>query len=194
LAFLDVSTQTIAIQEPALVWRFANESSIGIRGASGWNPNQGEDQPFASASPADRPDQNGSYQVLIVEDNEADVFLITEAMGATNLPMVIQVVRDGEEAIRVFETADANVEMPCPALVILDINLPKKRGTEVLRHLRASRRCAGAVVIAISTSDSARDKSEMAGLGADGYFRKPSNYTEFMKLSAMVSQALLKLS
>ena len=128
--------------------------------------------------------------MLIVEDNEADVFLIREAIMAKKLPMSLHVVRDGEQAMRYFDEADGDVSMPCPSLVILDINLPRKQGSEVLKHMRQSRRCANALVIAVSTSDSGRDREQMTELGVNGYFRKPSEYAAFMKLGD-VMQALL---
>ncbi len=125
-----------------------------------------------------------------MEDDQADVFLIEEAIGAANLPLAVHVVRDGEQAVRFFDRADADAVMPCPALVILDINLPKKRGDDVLKHMRQSEKCGKALVIAISTSDSAQDRQQMANLGANGYFHKPSTYDEFMKLGDMVKALL----
>ena len=128
--------------------------------------------------------------MLIVDDNESDVFLIQEAIGATRLPLTFYVAEDGDQAVRFFDRADAQPDLPCPALIILDINLPKKQGGDVLKHMRLSRRCADALVIAVSTSDSARDREQMRNLGADGYFRKPSEYDEFMKLGDMVKALL----
>lgn len=94
----------------------------------------------------------------------------------------MSLVSDGDQAVRFFDKADADPAAPCPSLVILDINLPKKQGGEVLKHMRGSRKCGEAVVIAVSTSDSSQDRAQMKNLGANGYFRKPSAYDEFMKL------------
>jgi len=80
--------------------------------------------------------------------------------------------------------------MACPALVILDINLPKKHGGQVLQHMRSTRRCADALVLVVTSSDSARDRESMAKLGANGYFRKPSDYEQFMKLGGLVRNLL----
>lgn len=128
--------------------------------------------------------------MLIVEDNESDVFLIREAIRAAKLPVTVHIVKDGDQAVQFFETVDADASVPCPALVLLDINLPKKQGGEVLKHMRRSRRCAGALVIVVSSSDSARDRQQMKSLGADGYFRKPSEYEAFMKLGEMIKSFL----
>ena len=147
------------------------------------------EQPSDLRSPSEEPPATGR-DVLVVEDNEADVFLIEEAIHATGLDLTVHIVKDGEQAVRFFDRADADVNMPSPALVILDINLPKKQGGEVLKYMRASRRCANALVIAVSTSDSQRDREQLAQLGARGYFRKPSNYDEFMKLGNLIQAAM----
>lgn len=128
--------------------------------------------------------------MLIVDDNESDVFLIQEAMEATRLPLTLHIATDGEEAIRFFDWVDGHPEMPCPALVLLDINLPKKQGGDVLKHMRQSRKCGDALVLIVSTSDAANDREQMAKLGVDGYFRKPSKYDEFMTLGDVVKRLL----
>jgi DNA-binding response OmpR family regulator len=73
-----------------------------------------------------------------------------------------------------FDRADSDPAAPCPTLVLLDINLPRKHGGEVLKYVRNSRKCRNVVVIAVSSSDSPRDREDMMKLGASGYFRKPS--------------------
>ncbi|HLG99329.1 MAG TPA: response regulator [Bryobacteraceae bacterium] len=127
---------------------------------------------------------------MIVEDNRADIFLIRESMRSANVDAEIVTVQDGEKAVRVFEEADRNPSAPCPALVILDINLPKKPGSEVLQSLRNSRRCSRASVLVVTSSNSEEDRQEMAKLGAKDYFRKPSAYGEFMKLGNLVKKLL----
>ncbi len=127
---------------------------------------------------------------MIVEDNLADVFLIRRAIEAANVYAGLHVVHDGEQAIRFFDEVDGDITAPCPDLVILDINLPRKHGGEVLQHMRETRRCRSALVIAVSTSDSAHDREQMMKLGANAYFRKPSDYADFMKLGDMVKSLL----
>jgi DNA-binding response OmpR family regulator len=141
-------------------------------------------------SPAEEPAEQVRRRILIVEDNKADVFLICEAINAANLNADVQVVSDGEKALGVFEEADRDNARVPPTLVILDINLPKKNGSQVLRQMRASRRCANAIVLVVTSSDSARDRDLMANLGVNGYFRKPSEYDDFMKLSQIVKVLL----
>lgn len=124
----------------------------------------------------------------MAEDNQADIFLIREALA--KLGAELEFVNDGEKAIRYMDRVDASDDVPCPSLIIIDINLPKKHGGEVLAHLRKSRRCASAPVLVVTSSDSEEDRHAMARLGIDAYFRKPSDYEEFLKLGD-VAGALL---
>ena len=125
-----------------------------------------------------------------MEDDSADVYLISEAINTANTNVALEVVNDGEKAIRFFEKIDSDDTLTCPALVILDINLPKKHGGQVLQQMRNSRRCASALVLVVTSSDSARDRETMAKLGANGYFRKPSDYEHFMLLGGLVKDLL----
>jgi CheY-like chemotaxis protein len=100
------------------------------------------------------------------------------------------VAEDGEKAVRFFEQADADPAAPCPDLVLLDINMPRYKGGDILRKLRASTRCKNALVMIVTSSDSAADREQMYAFGANGYFRKPSEFSEFMKLGALVRDLL----
>ncbi len=124
--------------------------------------------------------------MLVVEDNDSDVFLIREALAATGLPLAVHLAKDGEEAIHLLDELEDKADAPCPALVVLDINLPKRLGSEVLKYLRQLPKCVDARVLVVSTSNSPLDREKMMNLGANGYFRKPSEYEEFMKLSDVV--------
>jgi CheY-like chemotaxis protein len=154
-------------------------------GASGSNPNLGKDQPSSSRPQVDLPDKR-PRQILVVEDNRADVFLICEALETARVDAAVRVVWDGLQATQFFDDADADENAPCLDLVLLDMNLPKKRGAEVLRHLRGSARCRAAKVLIVSSSDEARDRAAVAGFAVVGYFKKPMNYTDFMKLGPVV--------
>jgi len=118
------------------------------------------------------------------------VFLIGEAIISAQLPVSVHVVRNGEQAIRFLDQANDIPHAPCPDLVILDINLPRRSGFEVLKRIRRSAKCGNAHVIAVSSSDSESDRQRMAELGAGGYFRKPSEYSDFMKLGEIVKRLL----
>ncbi len=130
--------------------------------------------------------------VLVVEDNQADVLLIQEAIHAANLAVVVDVVNDGAQAVAFFDRIDSDSSLPCPELVILDINLPKLDGGRVLNHLRQRARCKDTLVLTVSTSDQVADRERMTRLGTNGYFKKPSEYEEFMKLADVVRTLLGK--
>jgi len=153
--------------------------------------NRSRDRDPASTSRS-RPEETGGpsrRQILIVEDNKADLYLIRESVSAL-LDADLHVVRDGEQAIRFFDAAESDPAAPCPDLILLDINLPKRSGREVVREMRLRPRSANALVVVVTSSDSERDRSLMAELGVSAYFRKPSEYASFMKLGALVKGLL----
>ena len=118
------------------------------------------------------------------------MFLIRAAIQNANIPSELRVVKDGEEAINFIDQVENDQQSRSPDLVILDINLPRRHGGEVLDHMRKSRRLGAAPVLAVSTSDSARDREQMTKLGANVYFRKPSDYSGFMRLGEVIKQLL----
>lgn len=126
--------------------------------------------------------------ILLAEDNRADVYLVRKSFEEHGLVHDVRVVKDGEEAIRFL--AGLGPETPCPRLVLLDLNLPKITGHEVLERLRAHPNCGGVPVIVMTSSDSPVDKSEIARLGATAYFRKPARLEEFMQIGALVKRVL----
>jgi two-component system, chemotaxis family, response regulator Rcp1 len=153
------------------------------------NPNPDKDPTSASQSQSEESGPKRPH-ILIVEDNRADLFLIRESIETVRLDAELHFARDGEKAIRFFEEADRNPSAPCPALIILDINLPKKSGREVLYQMRKSPRCANCLVLVVTSSDSERDRDDMRSLGAKAYFRKPSEFEHFMKLGEIVKALL----
>jgi CheY-like chemotaxis protein len=129
-------------------------------------------------------------RLLIVEDNRGDVFLVQEAIRAYNVPVEICIVEDGAEAMALVERADRDAEAFCPELVLLDLNLPKRNGLEVLRYIRQSRRCKSTPVIVLTSSDSSKDREESGKLGANRYFRKPNTFDQFLKVGAVLNEMI----
>jgi CheY-like chemotaxis protein len=129
--------------------------------------------------------------ILLVEDNPADAELVAEALAEAALECGLSVVRDGLQAIAFIERLDADPSSRCPDLVLLDLNLPKVGGVEVLSRVRLSRRCRDAKVLVISSSDTAVDRERSMRLGASEYFHKPSSLKQFMELGPKV-RALLE--
>jgi DNA-binding response OmpR family regulator len=124
-----------------------------------------------------------------VEDNHADAELVREALLEHQVEGELIVLTNGETAIEFIRSLDAE-RAECPGLVILDLNLPKRHGLEVLEFVRQSASCHRAQVVILSSSDSLKDRSEATRLGASGYLRKPSRLQEFMSLGAVFKAML----
>jgi CheY-like chemotaxis protein len=127
--------------------------------------------------------------LLLAEDNLPDALIVREVIRTERLPLEMHVAADGAQAIEFIERSEREPDAPCPHFLLLDLNLPKVDGFEVLRRLRASKKCKSIPVLIFSSSDSAADRSRAAELGA-GYFRKPPSYEEYLKLGAVLRQLI----
>jgi two-component system, chemotaxis family, response regulator Rcp1 len=130
------------------------------------------------------------FQIVLVEDAEPDVFLVREALESGGVDFNLRVLDDGEKAVEFIDEIDTSEATPCPHLLLLDLNLPKRSGAQVLEHMRRSDRWRNVPVVILTSSDSPRDKEQTAQLGATRYFRKPSRLAEFMKLGEVVRELL----
>ena len=128
-------------------------------------------------------------QVVLAEDNPGDVFLVREALDTHGLVVQLTVQQDGEEMLRFIERIDSGDES-CPDLVLLDLNLPKRSGETLLKRIRESPLCSKIPVLIVTSSDSPRDRETSARLGASGYFRKPPDFDEFLRLGLVVKQLI----
>jgi len=126
------------------------------------------------------------FHIVLVEDAEPDVLLVREALEQSGLEFELMVFDDGEQGVDFVETMDRDATLACPHLFLLDLNLPKKTGGQILERVRQSPRCAKIPVVILTSSDSHRDKAQAADLNATGYFRKPSRLDDFMKLGPYV--------
>jgi CheY-like chemotaxis protein len=143
------------------------------------------DQPSSSPSPGE-----SASSVVLIEDNPTDVFLVKEAISAHDLNIELHLMEDGEQAIEFIAGIDASPHARCPRLFLLDLNLPKTSGIEVLAYIRRSKRCASSAVLIITSSDAKNDRAQSTALGATGYFRKPSGYEAYLKLGEVIQQLL----
>src|SRR5262249_4470387 len=128
--------------------------------------------------------------ILLAEDNQADVHLVEASLEEHAIAHELRVMKDGEQTTRFIDRLDADSTMRLPSLILLDLNLPKQDGREVLKHLRISSRCAVVPVIIVTSSDSPADRAAAPELGARAYFRKPSHLDEFMQLGALVKDLM----
>jgi chemotaxis family two-component system response regulator Rcp1 len=140
-------------------------------------------------APQTKPAQR-KIHLLLVEDNRGDVWLVKEAIEHYKVPVEIHLLQDGEAAIRLVEQIESNHDAPCPELVLLDLNLPKKTGRDVLLRLKASERCKNVPVVVMTSSDSLKDRTDMAALGAARFFRKPPDYESFLMIGDTLNQVL----
>lgn len=132
---------------------------------------------------------NNQFRIIVVEDNEADVFLLRMALEEAGLPFELNVCSDGPDILRLLDDADTSAA-PLPDLLLLDLNLPRCSGEKILQRLRQSSKCGSTPVIVITSSDSPQDRARAAALGAT-YFRKPADLDEFMKIADLVKEVLI---
>jgi len=128
---------------------------------------------------------SGTFKILLAEDNPADVYLIEEALREHRVSYEIVVAEDGEAAIRMIESGQAK-----PDLILLDLNMPKRSGGEVLTLLREHPQCRTLPVMVLTSSDSPVDREEAMRLGATSFIRKPTGLDEFLQIGAAIKELL----
>jgi len=126
-------------------------------------------------------------QVLLAEDNAADVYLIREALRQYNVNCELRVAPDGQEVLEVLTGEPPELEQF--KLIILDLNLPRHDGIEILERLRLSSLHHVPVVV-LTSSDSQRDRDLAIRLGAVRFLRKPSELEQFLNLGAVFKEIL----
>jgi CheY-like chemotaxis protein len=119
-------------------------------------------------------------QILLVEDDPDDVVLTTEVMGETKIPSDLHVAIDGEEAMDFLHRRDRFGNAPVPDLVLLDLNLPKKDGRQVLAEIKADPELRRIPVIVLTTSAAERDVLHAYDMHVNAYVRKPVGYTALL--------------
>lgn len=128
--------------------------------------------------------------VLLAEDNPGDVLLIREALKDGGFDFELTVQQDGERMLRHIDSIEKG-ERVCPDIVLLDLNLPKASGHVLLQRIRSSDTCQRVPIIIVTSSDSAKDRELAERLGASGYFRKASDFDEYMLLGAVIKRHTL---
>jgi chemotaxis family two-component system response regulator Rcp1 len=128
----------------------------------------------------------GTARVLLVEDNEADVRLTREALREAGDAVRLSAVGDGEQALAFLRRQDGYAGVPRPDLVLLDLNLPRKNGLEVLEEMRADPELAAIPVIVLTSSAAASDVAACYSRGANAFVVKPLELDEFMRLISAI--------
>ena len=121
-------------------------------------------------------------RILLVEDNPDDVALTLRALKGHNITNEVIVAQDGVQAIDyLFGTKEQPGPTDLPAVVLLDLKLPKINGMEVLQRIRSEKRTELLPVVILTSSDEERDVIDGYKLGANSYVRKPVDFVEFTK-------------
>ncbi|HUD99312.1 MAG TPA: response regulator [Bryobacteraceae bacterium] len=133
-----------------------------------------------------------SKYILLAEDNPADIQLVREALEHRKITHDLRVVQDGDRAVEFIERLDRDSTLDCPALLLLDLYLPKRDGECILRSLRASERCGQTPVVIMTSSGAAHDTETAARHAALHYFRKPATLEEFLTLGDVVKEIVAR--
>lgn len=127
-----------------------------------------------------------SIHILLVEDNEGDILLTKEALNQGNIVETISVVKDGKEAIKYLEKKAPYTESVTPDLIILDINLPKMNGHEVLKNIKANDNFKQIPVVMFTTSSAEKDILESYKNYANCFITKPDEVDDFLKTITLI--------
>ncbi|MCG8418756.1 MAG: response regulator [Proteobacteria bacterium] len=120
-----------------------------------------------------------TIEILLVEDNPADVDLTVETLELAKIRNRLHVVRDGVEALQFLRREGNFADVSRPDLILLDLNLPKKDGREVLGELKQDPELRSIPVVVLTSSDAERDVVKTYDLGANCYITKPVDLDQF---------------
>ena len=131
-----------------------------------------------------------AYRVLLAEDNDADIMVMEEILGQQNAAFDIVVANDGQQAIQLLRQLDENHQLPGFDIALIDLNLPKRTGHEVLATLRNTTRCRHIPAIIVTSSRAVSDITRARELGATEYFEKLPDLEAYSVLGALVMKTL----
>jgi chemotaxis family two-component system response regulator Rcp1 len=130
------------------------------------------------------------FRILLVEDNPGDVLLFREALRGRDLAYELIVAEDGEKALTILEKVGGADPSCRPDLVVLDVNIPRQSGQEVLRRVRGNPALAATPVVVLTSSASPVDKARATGSGADLYIQKSSSLDQILDFGETVENLL----
>jgi chemotaxis family two-component system response regulator Rcp1 len=119
-------------------------------------------------------------EILLVEDNPGDVRLTQEALDEAKMNNHLHVAVDGVQALRFLRREEEHAEAPRPDLILLDLNLPKKSGREVLEEVKADPDLRRIPVVVLTTSEAEQDILRSYELHANAYVKKPVDFSSFI--------------
>ncbi len=131
-------------------------------------------------------------EILLVEDNKEDIGLIEEFFEDAKIRINLNVAEDGEEAVRFLWGEDKFLGSSCPDIILLNWNLPKKTGHEILKEIKENSNLKNIPVIILTTSSAEKDILRAYDLHANAYIVKPIDFDEFMKVIGSIEDFWLE--
>jgi len=129
-----------------------------------------------------------AIEVLLVEDNIGDVRLTQEALKEGRLLVNLTVARDGIEAMDLLQHKNGHTDAPRPDLILLDLNLPRKDGREVLQEIKANPELRTIPVVVLTTSEADNDVIVTYGSHANCYITKPVDMDRFVEIVKLLEE------
>ena len=129
-------------------------------------------------------------RILVIEDNRSDVFLLDRALKKQNLQFDLVHLLDGGEALAFIRRQGAYADAATPTLILVDLNLPRYSGEEILRAIRSAGHLDGVPVCVWSSSRSGRDEALLKDLGVSQFITKPSGLDQFMEIGKIIKDML----
>ena len=129
-------------------------------------------------------------RILLAEDSRADIGMVREALRAHKIAHELHVVVNGEQALAFIARMGKPDQPPCPDILLLDLNLPRADGLDVLREFRGHSACVATPVIVMSSSNAPRDREAAATFNVTCYFAKPMSYEAFVQLGQLIRDAV----
>jgi len=132
-------------------------------------------------------------EILLVEDNEGDIGLIEEVFEEAKIRNTLHIAEDGEEAILFLRGEGKFSGSPRPDIILLDLNLPKKDGREVLREIKEDNNLKNIPVVVLTTSRAEKDILKSYDLHANAYVTKPLDFDQLIKVVKSIENFWLEV-
>ena len=133
-------------------------------------------------------------RILLVEDNEDDIELTLIAFRRQQLANDLVIARDGQQALEILHGTPSRPAQPLPAVVLLDLKLPRRDGFEVLDAIRAHPHTRLLPVVVLTSSAQERDRLKTYKLGANSYIVKPVDFEQFLEAARQIGMYWLMLN